>query len=128
MGSDDDCSAALHLILEAGQVRLRLEASHFGHRRFPTSLLLVRRPGAHQQGLIRSSACGGKFAALLDSRIFELVVLRLPQAASSSFSGASIAGMSAGFITAMWPQAEATILTLAPGMWRASFSLSTGGK
>ena len=45
MASDDDCSAALHLILEARQVRLRLEGSHFGHRRLPTSLLLVKRAG-----------------------------------------------------------------------------------
>jgi hypothetical protein len=52
----------------------------------------------------------------------------LHQRTSSSFRGASIAGMSAGFMSAMWPQLEATTLTLAPGMCRASFLLSTGGK
>src|SRR3954463_555286 len=51
-----------------------------------------------------------------------------PQPSSSSRSGASIAGTSAGFISAMWPQAEATTWTFAPGMWRASLWLSTGGK
>ena len=54
--------------------------------------------------------------------------MRVPQPANSSFSGVSIAGMSSGFIRAIWPQAEATTLTSTPGMCRASFLLSTGRK
>ena len=82
-----------------------------------------------------SSACGrGRATGFCDmGRCSSLAGLGRRRRRASALQQLAAAGRrspatSAGFISAMWPQAEATTWTLAPGMWRASFWLSTGGK